>query len=219
MDNLDFNYFCKSCTKDEAYRKANCFTRYRVREYKKGDIIASRGEKAMELSIVYEGSVKTEIILDSGIPYTTQYHSSPYTIGALAIFATDNHYRADFIACGGCTTISVSRDDIELQMTQCRTFLRNFIAYNTSKFDLLTQHITVLTQKSIKAKLVFYILSITKNQRFKFDKRIDELAIYMCVERPSLSRAISQLANEGLIEYNRGEGKIIDIVALKNILG
>lgn len=218
MDNLDFNYFCQSCDKSMAYRQANCFTNYRVRQYKKGDYLFYRGDLAKELSILVRGSVNTELVLDSGIVYTTVLHHAPYAFGALAIFAKENYYRADFVALEDCDLISVSRSDIEQQMVSCRTFLRNFIAYNTSKVDMFTRHLAMLSHKNIKAKLAFYILSLSQGGRYRFDKRLEPLATYMCVERPSLSRAISQLVESDIISYSRGEGEIFDAVALKNLM-
>lgn len=218
MDNLDFNYFCKSCPQSEEYRRANCFTTYKIREYKAGEYIAYKGATAKELTVLVKGGVETSIILDSGISYTSRYHTAPYAFGALAIFANQNKYRADIMATERCDTISVSREMIEDQMVQCKTFLRNFIAYNMSKLDLFQSHLSVLTHKNLKSRLAFYILSISESGEFKFDKSLEELSVYLCVERPSLSRTLAQMVDNGIIEYRRGIGRIIDINAIKDIL-
>lgn len=218
MTNLDFNFFCSDCPKSIKYREENCFLKYRVKSFKKGDYLAYKGEIAKELSIVTRGSVNTSIILDSGISFSTKFHSAPYPLGALALFAKKNHYRADFMALEDCDVISVSKEGIEDQMSRCRVFLRNFIAYNTSKIDVFASHLTVLTQKSLKAKLSFYILTSSRKGVFRFDKTIEELASYLCVERPSLSRVLSQFIKCGLISYNRGQGQIMDVGAMRAML-
>ncbi len=218
MDNLDFNYFCGNCPEREEYRAANCFTNYRVRRYKRGDYIAYKGDRAAELTILVEGSVKTELLLESGIYFTSQHHTAPYPIGALAIFSDEGCYRADIVAQEECVTISVARDDVEEQMSRCRHFLRSFIGYNNKKLDLFTLHITILSHKSLKARLAFYILTLAKGGAYRFDKRLEPLATYLSVERPSLSRAISQMVDEGIISYARGEGRIIDLEALRRLL-
>lgn len=218
MDNLDFNYFCLECNKSIEYRKANCFTRYKIKHYKAGENIAYKGQPAKQLSMLVEGSVSTEIVLDSGVSLTSRIHHAPYPFGALALFAQDNSYRADIVALEDSRIIAISRDVIEQQMSECRIFLRSFIAYNTSKLDVFTRHLTVLTHKSLKSKLAFYILSISKDRRFSFDKKLDALAVYLCVERPSLSRVLSQLVGQNIISYNRGKGEIIDIIVLKNMI-
>ncbi len=218
MNNLDFNFFCTSCAKSKEYRAANCFTNYTIREYKTGDYIAYRGETAKQLSILVKGSTDTRIVLDSGVSFTSTIHKAPYVLGALALFSTDRCYRADFIALEDCVTISVGVDDIEDQMFKCRKFFRSFMAYNISKFDVITRHLSVLSYKSLKARLSFYILSIATEGNFRFDRKLDDLAIYFSAERPSLSRVIAQFVEQGLIEYHRGEGRIINHAALKNML-
>lgn len=218
MDNLDFNYFCNSCTKDKAYREANCFTSCKIEHYKKGEYITYKGTKANRLSILTKGSVDTMVVLDSGIVFTTKRHNSPYPLGALALFSEKNYYRADIVAVEDCDIISVSRDVVESQMSKCTIFLRNFIAYNSLKLDLFTRHLSILSQRSIKSKLAFYIFTLSNNQHFTFDKSIESLANYLCVERPSLSRVLAQLVKDKIISYNRGIGEILDVNRLKELL-
>lgn len=218
MNNLEFNYFCGSCPESEEYRLLNCFVDYKIRRYKAGEYIAYKGSVATELTVLVNGSVNTEIILDSGISYTSRHHAAPYTFGALAIFAYKNNYRADIIATEACDTISVSRSMIEEQMTRCRRFMRNFIAYNNSKIDVFQRHLSILTHKSLKARLAFYLLTIDERGAFRFDQSLEALSTYLAVERPSLSRALAQLAKDGVIEYNRGVGRILKYDVLKEII-
>lgn len=218
MNNNDFNYFCKSCTKDKSYREANCFTKYKIKKYKKGDYIVFKGETVNKLSLLVRGSIVVELVLDSGTVIRSTPHNAPYPMGAVALFAYDNRYRVDVMATEECEVISVNKEIIEEQIVKCRVFMRNFIAYSTSKFDIVAEHIAVLTHKSLKAKLAYYILTISQGGEFVFDKRIGKLANYLCVERPSLSRAISQLVDEGVISYKNGKGKILNTIALKNMI-
>lgn len=218
MNNLDFNFFCNNCPHTTTYREQNCFLKYRTERFQKGDYIAHRGKVARDLSMLVQGSVKTEIVFESGITYTSRIHTSPYPIGALALFARPNHYRADIIALDNCSTISVSRDNIEEQMSKCRVFMRNFLAYGTTKFDLFTSHLTILTHKNLKSRLAFYILTLTKDRKFQFDKTLDQIATYLCTERPSLSRTLRQLSDEKIISYRNGKGEIINIMAIKGLL-
>lgn len=218
MNSIVFELFCKSCQKDYSLCKKNCFTEYRVKRFKKGDYIAYKGEVVRNISILMKGSIRVETVLDSGLLLISKFHKAPYAMGVVALFAENNHYRVNVIATEDCEVGIISKQAIEDQMVECRTFLGSFIAYNISKLDIFIEHLTLLTQKSLKAKLALYIFSRSVNGKFTFDKKIGDLATYFCAERPSLSRAISQLATEGIITYNRGVGEILDEVALKNML-
>ncbi len=218
MHRFDYSYFCSSCPESQQYREANCFTSYRMEHYKAGEYIAYKGEVVTELSMLEKGSIVVETVLDSGLLLTSRVRKAPFPIGAVALFAKDNRYRVNIKAREESTFSVVSRNEIEERMVNCRTFLHSFIAYNAEMVDVFASHLSLLTHKNLRAKLAYYIFTRSKGQEFKFDKRVGELATYLCVERPSLSRAISQLVDDGIITYSRGEGKILNAQALKELL-
>lgn len=212
------SYYCQKCTEDDSYRAKNCFTEYRVKRFLKDEYIAYKGERVNTLAILSEGVVDVETILESGVRLVTITHEAPYPIGAIALFSDDNRYRVDLRAQCDCEIIVVSREAVEEQMVKCRRFMRSFIAHNTSRFDVILNHLSLLSKRNIKAKLAYYILLNSSAGHYRFTRSISDLAIYFCVERPSLSRAIAQLVDEGVITYDRGEGGILDLAALKNML-
>lgn len=58
-----------------------------------------------------------------------------------------------------------------------------------------------------------------KNGSFELGKSIASLAEYFGVERPSLSRAISEMAASGIIEFEGGKGNILNYNEIKELLG
>ncbi len=219
MNNLGFNYFCKDCKQKEEYRCANCFTNYRLKSYEKGEYLAYTGGRVRELKLVVQGSVAVLFVLPSGVVIRTVQHSAPYPIGALALLGRENRYRVDVVAQENCTVIGVSREQIEERMMNCREFMLSYFDYATSKVDLFVEHLAILSQRSIRAKLAFYIfLCSNRLNEYKFDKSIRELAEYICVERPSLSRVVAKFVDDGLITYSHGKGQILDINGLKDIV-
>ncbi len=219
MDNLDFNFFCKDCKQTREYRLENCFTQYRAKGYSKGEYIAFQGDRVKELRLVISGAVTVDFVLPSGIVLRTVQHEAPYPIGALALLGRENRYRVDVIAEQDCETIAVGRDAIERQIMNCREFMLSFFDYSTSKVDLFVEHLTVLSQRSIRAKLAFYIfMNSDADNKYEFGRSIKKLSAYLCVERPSLSRVIAQFVEQGLISYNGGKGEILNVDELKNIL-
>ncbi len=165
-----------------------------------------------------QGEVAVGTILESGVELITIIHKPPYPLGAVALFAHNNHYRVDNIASQECTLALISAEEIENQMVRCRRFMRNFIGYNATKVDTLAQHLALLSMRTIKARVAFYVLSVKEGSSYDFGRNITELATYFCVERPSLSRAIKELCDEGVITHHRGRGEIIDVAALKNFI-
>lgn len=201
------------------YRRANCFTRYRVRNYEKGDYIAFRGDRVKELSIVVRGAINVSFVTASGLIIRSIDHNAPAPIGAIAIYSNDGRYMVDTKAIDSCVVISVAKDEITSQLQRCQEFMINFINFSASRVDLLSGHLALLSQRSIAAKLAYYILICSEDGvEYRFKKSIGNLSEYLCVERPSLSRAIAKFVDNGLITYTRGSGKILDPEELKNFV-
>ncbi len=219
MDNLDFNYFCAGCTKSKEYRAENCFTNYRVKRFERGDYLAFKGNRVRYLALLVSGSITVSFPLSSGIVLRSAHHGAPYPLGAVALLDKENRYRVDVMANEDCEVILVNREDIEKQIMSCREFMLSFFDYSTSKVDLFIEHLTLLSQRSIAAKLAYYIfISSEDGKHYKFSKSIREISEYLCVERPSLSRVIAKFVDDGLITYNNGAGTVVDVDRLKNYI-
>ncbi|MFR9499749.1 MAG: Crp/Fnr family transcriptional regulator [Rikenellaceae bacterium] len=219
MDNLDFNFFCSSCQKSREYRAENCFTSYRVKRFERGDYIAFKGNKVRDLALLVSGSLTVTFPLPSGIVLRSMYHAAPYPLGALALLGSDNRYRVDVTANEDCQVIIVSREEIEKQIMTCREFMLSFIDYSTSKVDMFVEHLTLLSQRSLAAKLAYYIfISSEDGKHYKFSRSIRGISEYLCVERPSLSRVIAKFVDDGLITYHDGAGDIVNIKGLKALI-
>ena len=219
MTNLDFNYFCADCKQSVEYRKENCFTCYKVKKFEKDDYIAFKGDRVRELKLLVQGAITVSFVMPSGLVLRSIKHTAPYPLGAVALLGKENRYRVDIVADNECEVISVSREYIEERIMNCREFMLSFFDYSTSKLDLFVEHLAILSQRSIRAKLAFYIFICSdKNNKYKFNKTIRGLSEYICVERPSLSRVIAQFAEEGLITYQDGEGEILNINRLKEFV-
>ncbi len=214
---MEYSYFYTKGT-DGAYQPAEGFESFQIRTYTKGDYIATKGELVNTLSIVVEGSITVEFVIDSGLVIRSVRHAAPTMVGAMALLTNDSRYLADTVANGDVTAISFTRQQVEYKMQSDAHFMYNFISFITSRVENLSSHIAVLAQKSIKAKVAYYIFICSNCTHFRFDRRLGSLADYLCVERPSLSRAIAQMVSEGLISYTRGEGEILDTAALKEML-
>ena len=169
--------------------------------------------------MLMKGRVKTEIISDSGLTISVEELTAPYPLAAAFIFADDNRFPVEVIALEDCEIIRISKAVIEQQIAKCRGFLRGFMAFTANRVQFLSERLKIFSQKGIKAKIAYYILQRDKNGAFDLGRSIASLAEYFGVERPSLSRAISEMTRDGIIEFEAGKGKIIKYNDLKELLG
>ncbi len=82
-------------------------------------------------------------------------------------------------------------------------FLTNLLVIVTNKISEKNERITILTQKSIRNKLLEYfkITSLKNNSRHIYiTTTYTELAEYLAVDRSAMSRELKNLQNEGFID-------------------
>lgn len=98
--------------------------------------------------------------------------------------------------------------------------IKNMMALLADQTQNLNKRVDCLATTSLKGKVARYLLQVGKdkkeNEAFEIPYNREELALYLGVQRPSLSRTLTQMADEGLISYHRSSFKILDLDALED---
>lgn len=220
MIKRDLLFFCSTCRDKTTVEleKLKCTIPHVVKNYKRGEHIAYQGDSVNQLLLLIEGSVKTEIVSNSGLTLPMEEIAAPYPLAAAFLFADENRFPVDVVALQDCEVLFISKEAVEKQIAKCPDFMRGFMAFNANRMQFLSERLKLFAQKGIKAKLVYYILSQEKNGTFDIERSIASLAEYFGVERPSLSRAISEMVKEGIITFQNGKGRIVDLDRFHNLL-
>lgn len=199
--------------------RIECLIAHTLKRYKKGEYIAYQGDKVACLYMLAKGKVKTEIISNSGLTLSVEEIKAPYPLAAAFIFAANNRFPVDVVAMEECEVILVSKSTIEGQMAQSPDFLRGFMGFIANRVQFLSERLKIFSQKGIKGKIAYYILQRDKSGVFDLGRSIASLAEYFGVERPSLSRAMSEMVKDGTITLDGGKGKILNYNQIKEMLG
>lgn len=192
---------------------------YNTKRYKKDDFIAYQGDVVDALYILLEGSVKTEMILESGTVMNIETIKAPNPLAPAFLFAENNRFPVDVIALEDCELMIAPKESVMKQLATNEMFLKSYLAFNSNKTNFLSERIKLLSIKTIKGKLAQYILERTQNMAFTLDKNQTQLAEYFGVARPSLARSLSEMIDEGIIELNKKEGKILNSKKFKELIG
>lgn len=83
---------------------------------------------------------------------------------------------------------------------------------------ILNQKMELLMLKGMREKIATYLLSERKrhnSDQFAITMNRNELADYLNVSRPSMSRELGRMLNEGLIDYDKKIFRITDLDGLK----
>ncbi len=171
-----------------------------IKNYNKGEIIKNEGDTCENIFYIISGEIKayTYSYLENQFLINTIYEKNIF--GDIPLFSTNNKYLGNIIASKKSTIKIISKNEF-LNMCEDKSFLSLYLRYIDDKFLLLQNRLKVLSQKSIREKILFMI-SKKQNKILNFDTK-EKLAEYLNIPRPSLSRELILLKDEGIIDYNR----------------
>jgi len=191
---------------------------YKTRFFKKGEWIAQQGDIVNSLYILCKGSVKAEMISESGDILNIETIFAPNPLASAFLFAENNLFPVDVVALEDCEVLLIPKNSIMRQLANNESFLKGFMKLNSNKMQFLSEKIKLLTTKTIKGKFAQYILARTKGMDFTINMNRTVLAEYFAVARPSLSRSISEMINDGIISLHGKNGKILQLAKLKELI-
>ena len=85
-------------------------------------------------------------------------------------------------------------------------FLQSYMAFNANRTQFLSERLQLLSIKTIKGKLAYYILKRIQGDHYKQERNQTELTKYFGVPRPTLASRFSDMIKEGAI--SREEKKV-----------
>lgn len=187
------------------------------RVFEKNDLIVQQGQLCDALYMLTIGTVRSEMVSDNGSVISIETIEAPRPIAPAFLFSDNNRFPENIIALNDVEIIIIPKAEIMRMMMTNPDFMQNYLAHNAKRTQLLTHRLQLLSIKTIKGKLAHYLLEQAKNTDlpFKIGKSQSELAEFFSVARPSLARSLSEMVQEGLIELNRRECRILNLKKIK----
>jgi CRP-like cAMP-binding protein len=191
---------------------------FKTKFFKKGEWIAQQGDVVKALYILLKGSVKAEMISDAGAVLNIETIYASNLLASAFLFAENNQFPVGVSALEDCEIMIVTKESVMKQLTNNKTFLQEFMAFNSNRTHFLSERLKFLSTKTIKGKLAQYILARANNTDFIMEMNQTELSEYFGVARPSLSRSLSEMINEEIISLKGKRGKILNFTKLRKLL-
>jgi len=192
---------------------------------KKGDTLYRAGEPFVSLYAIRLGSLKTTVLAEDGREQVSGYHMPGDLIGLDGI-STDRH---------GCEAIAL--EDTEacaLPFARIEELARAVPAlqHNLHLFmsrEISRDHGVMLSLGSMRAeeRLAVFLLNLAERYRrrgyssteYVLRMTREEIGSYLGLKLETVSRLFSRFQGEGLIQIQGRAVKLLDPVALKQIVG
>ena len=189
---------------------------YHVKDYQKGEIIAFEEENINHVGVVLEGAVDMlkEDVWGNRTMLVRSYLQDIF---------------GETFACGedslSVVTFAAAEDTRVLFLSFCRvmhtcthacqfhqTLIENMVRLIARKNRELMRKIEVVSKKSLREKILAYLSIQAQSQgkkTFQVPLGRGEWAEYLCADRSALTRELTKMKEEGLIDYHRNSFEIL----------
>lgn len=195
----------------------------RILKYKKADTIANTGTPFHGIGIVIEGEVVIAKENIAGNRMILTVLKAGDMFGEMISFTEKKIWPVTVTAQSDSEVIFISPENL---ITRCekmcaphQQIIQNMLHIMSKKALLLSRKVDYLSIRSLRGKLCAYLIEQWKNQGgsiFTLPMNRDEMADFFNVARPSISRELSKMKEDGLIDFHKASFKIVDIERMKD---
>jgi CRP-like cAMP-binding protein len=188
-----------------------------INHFEKDEVIVRRNEHFHKIGLILKGKATVHQDTSYGTSNVITWLDELDTFAEVLMFIPTESYPTSitattttqvlFIEPTQITHVNDSIEDVQ------HTLLLNITRLIAQKAFLLHNKVEILTIKSIKAKICHYLLHESDKQgldKFEISLNRDQMASYLHVSRPSLSRELKKLQNEKMIKYKGNKFEIVD---------
>ncbi|MDU3153167.1 MAG: Crp/Fnr family transcriptional regulator [Anaerococcus hydrogenalis] len=185
--------------------------------YEKGSYIFNQGDIKGDLYFLIEGSILVAKFDSNGKRSIIQTFNNKGIFGEVYAYLNEPF---DFSALvqkkSKVLVIKEFRNLINEFMP--KSFLINYINLISKKCLILSQKNQITNQFTLRQKIANFLLIEEENNKINLKQTREELADFLSTTRPSLSRELSNMADENIIKISGKDIYILDINLLKNLL-
>ncbi len=186
--------------------------------------IFGEGREAQGFYLLSRGYVKLVKSSPDGKEYIIRLVGPGETFAEAAVFS-DASYPATAMALEDCQTLFFPKAPFLRHLAASPTLARNMLATLSRLMLHLTRQLEDLSLKEVSARLARYLLErcqeshgrIEKGLAFELPTTKTHLAAYLGTIGETLSRTLSRLKSQGVIEVEKGRITITDPAVLKKL--
>lgn len=186
--------------------------------YSKGDFIISEGDTIYNFGVILSGNARSLKWYGENQPTIVTLLKKGSEIGVLIAASFENISPVSVQAQSEVCILSIPYSQI---MSRCKKdcqghdrLLHNYINIVAQKGLVLHERISCLLKPSVREKILSYLIRTSNkktNITFILPLNRNEMAEYLNVERSALSRELSSMKKEGLIDYHRNHFKVLSL--------
>ncbi len=190
-------------------------------EFSPGQVIMFQGDRLDRLILLIEGTAAAQIQDPSGKIMRVESLAGPEAVASAVLFSTDQILPVTLTAETKVRLFRMKRECYVELLLQERKLLENLLLDMGDRLVFLAEKVRYVRFTSLRQKIAGYILELAAKAQsdeiiMKYTR--EKLSEMFGVERPSLSRELSRLDDEGILQISGRQVCILDRDALESFL-
>lgn len=212
-----------SISQEELTKMLTC-SKARERSYEAGAYIFEQGSKPKNLFLLLEGQVHIVKDFTSGKRDVLYLVAEGNIFGELFLFSSMEQYWYDAIAVTPVKTLELPWDFFyHFCSNAChhhQQLTRNMLEILSKNNFTLTKKLHIVSTSSLRERIAIWLIdSGNEKDVVHLAMNREQLADFLGVTRPSLSRELMRMQNDGLIAVSKKVIQILDREAIEGLYG
>lgn len=184
-----------------------------VRRYEAGEVLWHQGEVVSSLGIVLHGAVEAVAYSRDGGAELVAHHGAGQVVGDV-LMASHSPSPVTLLASSAASVLLLPMEGLYPVVGEVsaplRRVQRNLLAETGEKFWQQRRRIAYLVEPRLRERVMAYLRDLSPAAGEWFTVPLDRqgMARFLGADRSALSRVLSQLREEGLIEYRKSEFRV-----------
>ncbi len=188
----------------------------KLHSFNKGDFIVMAGARYYGLGIMVEGSAVVSKDNAAGSRVMLGVLSAGELFGEVIAFSGKEQWPANVQAQTDCDVIFLENNAIINQCGEACSFhsqlIKNLLRIVSNKAIMLNRRVEYLSMKSINSKIACLLLEHMEksgSHTFRLPMNRNEMADFLNISRPSMSREMGVMRDNGIIEFQKEAIRIL----------
>ena len=192
------------------------------RTYEKGAVLFQLKQTVSACALVLSGTLRAETVNAQGDHTLMALHGAGALVGDVLMSAPGSTCPVYVIAAEPTEVLLLPFHRIMGGCRECcpaHTRLReNLIGEIARKYWAQRRRLTYLSTPSLRSRIAMYLLDQGKGAAtFSLGLSRENMADYLCVNRSALSRELTRMREEGLLDYYRDTFRLLDVEKLTHL--
>lgn len=209
----------QAITQEETERILKC-SKSRMKTYPVGTYIFEQGGTPSRLFLLLEGQVQICKDFTSGKRDVLYLVEAGNVFGEIFLFGDKKHYWYDAVAVTDVTVMEMPWDFFyHFCSNACnhhKQLTQNMLEILSENNFKITRKLHIVSTSSLRERIAIWLIdSMDEKGNVELKMNREQLADFLGVARPSLSRELMRMQADGLVEVSRKNIKIKDVEAVE----